>query len=151
MINKLIYINKSLNKLFLSIKTFDIYFIDTFKKNLNKYKNSDKIISYYTSYNYKYIVNLYEIYNCLCLNEFQYISLMILRKNFNHLESNINLKYETRFQYLSDQYLIHNIYRQNQKNNNIPNIKLVIIYVYILNQIQNSYGFYILIQYLLII
>nr|YP_010902772.1 hypothetical protein REP55_pgp009 [Hypnea nidulans]WCH54627.1 hypothetical protein [Hypnea nidulans] len=151
MINKLIYVNKSLTTLILSIKTFDIYFLDTLKKKLNKYQDKNQIIQFNTSYNYKYIVNLYQIYNYLCLKESQYIALIILKKYCSNSESNINSKYKIRFQYLYNQYLIYNKYRQNHKKNNMSDIKIAIIYLYILNQIQDSRGFYKLIQYFLII
>nr|YP_010903766.1 hypothetical protein REP92_pgp009 [Hypnea wynnei]WCH56618.1 hypothetical protein [Hypnea wynnei] len=151
MISKLIYVHKSLNKLFLSIKTFDIYFLKTFKRNLNKYKNKDKIIKYYLSYDYEHIVNLYKTYNCLCIYEFQYLSLIILKNYCNDSKLNFKSKYKKRFKYLVNKYLIQNIYIQNQKKHKIKNIKMAIIYIYILNQIHTSYGFYTFIQYFLII
>nr|WCH55623.1 hypothetical protein [Hypnea pseudomusciformis] len=144
MISKIMYINNSLNKLIISIKTFDIYFLDSFKKYLHKNKDQNTIIRHNNKY--KNIVNLYAKYNYLCINEFQYLSLIILKKHCDNSESNINSKYTKKFQYIYNQHSIYNKHKQIQKN-----IKVAIIYIYILNQIQNPYGFYKLIQYFLII
>nr|WCH54826.1 hypothetical protein [Hypnea edeniana] len=151
MTKKIIYINKSVNKILLSIKTFDIYFLNTLKKNSHTYKSKNKIIKDHLLSEYKHIVNIYKIYQNLCLDEFQYISLIILKNYCNNTKLNINSKYNNRFKYLFNRYLIENIYIQHQKTHKIKNIKIAIIYMYVLNQIDNSCGFYKLIQYLLII
>nr|WCH57217.1 hypothetical protein [Hypnea musciformis] len=148
MISKIMYINNSLNKLIISIKTFDIYFLDSFRKHLHNNKDQNTVILYNTLYDNKYknIVNLYKKYNYLCINEFQHLSLIILKKYCDNSKSNINSKYTKKFQYIDNQHSIYNKHKKNQKN-----IKATIIYIYILNQIQNPYGFYKLIQYFLII
>lgn len=153
MIKKIIYVNKSVNKILLSIKTFDIYFLDTLKKNSSIYKDKDKDKSMkcHLLSDYNHIVNTYKIYQHFCLNEFQYISFMILKNYCNNNKLYLNSKYKTRFKYLFNKYLIKNIYIKNQKTYKIKNIKIAIIYIYVLNRIDNSCGFYTLIQYLLII
>nr|WCH55424.1 hypothetical protein [Hypnea brasiliensis] len=151
MIKKIIHVNKSLNKILLSIKTFDIYFLNHLKNTLNVYRKEDQITQNHLSYNYQYIINIYKIYKYLCINEFQYISLIILKNYCNNAKLNTISKYNNRFKYLLNKYLIENIYIQNQKQPKITNIKIAVAYIYILNQIQNSHGFYTLIQYMLII
>nr|YP_010902573.1 hypothetical protein REP52_pgp009 [Hypnea nidifica]WCH54428.1 hypothetical protein [Hypnea nidifica] len=151
MIKKITYINKSLDRILLSIKTFDIYFLNTLKNNINIYKKKNQIIQQNLLYDHEYIATIYKIYTDLCLNEFQYILLIILKNYCNNPELNMGAKYKTRFKYLLHKYLIQNIHIENQKKHKITNIKITIIYIYVLTQIENSYGFYALIQYLLII
>nr|WCH56218.1 hypothetical protein [Calliblepharis sp.] len=149
--NKIIYIDKSLKQLTLSIKAFDIYIFNTIKQHCKKYNNNiNKKIKYHTLYTYMYINNIYIIYNDLCLNEFQYITFKILQDYCNNFESHINSQYISRFKYILNKHLFNNYYNY-KKDYKLSYTQLAIINTYILNQTQDKYGFYILIKYLLIL
>nr|YP_010902971.1 hypothetical protein REP59_pgp009 [Hypnea flava]WCH55025.1 hypothetical protein [Hypnea flava] len=151
MIKKIIYVNQSINKILLSIKTFDIYFLNKFQKNINAYKRNKKMQKGPLLSEYKHIFNMYSIYQHLCLNDFQSMSLIILKNYVNKTKLNISPKYNTRFKYLLNRHLKEKKYIHKQKTHNIENIKIAIIYIYVLNQINNVFGFYIFIKYFLII